>query len=129
MPRQPTGEPHGRPPYEPTDQDRAIVKNLVAAGTPESRICECLNMSQGIDQETMRKHFVRELTTARQEVTVMAMRGVVARIAAGDLEACRLWLRCRAGWKETQATEVSGPDGAPISGVIHLTISTDDTKL
>lgn len=119
MARQPTGGPHGRPPYKPTDQDRAIVKNLVAAGTPEERICQCLDMSQGIDQETMRKHFARELKTAREEVTAMAMRGVATGIAAGNLDACYKWLRCRAGWKESSQVEHTGKDG----GIIEMNVN------
>ena len=111
--RKPTGNPNGRPPYQPTDADRATVKNMVAAGIPCREICECLGQD-GIDEETMRKHFRREIHISRNSVSAFAMSVVVNALKAGDMDAAKFWLRCRAGWKETERHEITGADGGPV---------------
>lgn len=118
--RKATGNPNGRPPYSPTEADRATVKHLAAAGTPHEQICICLGID-GIDLVTMYKHFRRELDTSKGQVTAFAMSAVIKGIQAGELDAARLWLRCRAGWKETNDLQVSGPDGGKIPVVISQT--------
>jgi hypothetical protein len=89
----------GRRPYEPTPADRATVKALVAAGVTEARICPCIG-SYGIAEKTLRKHFKRELKTARSEVTALAMSKLLAGIQVGEAWAIKLWMMAREGWTE-----------------------------
>lgn len=47
----------GRPEYKPTDDQRAMVREMVAAGTTKTEIAAKL----GISRVTLRKHFTEEL--------------------------------------------------------------------
>lgn len=89
----------GRKAYEPTPADRATVKALVAAGVTEARIAPCIG-GYGVSEKTLRKHFKKELKTARSEVTALAMSKLLAGIQAGEAWAIKLWMMAREGWTE-----------------------------
>ena len=120
----------GRPKFKPTDEQRLLVKNLVAAGTAQDRICLCiLNGKKPIDANTLRKHFRDELDTSIQWVTGMAMSRVVNGIVNHKQWAIQLWLRTRAGWSETAAHRVvdeSGKDRPLTLGDIDAIIAAAD---
>jgi hypothetical protein len=63
MPRKPTGKPNGKPPFEPTDDERKTVELMCAVGIPHEGIAVVIR--DGIDDKTLRKHFRRELDTAK----------------------------------------------------------------
>lgn len=93
----------GKPQYVPTEADRAVVKNMAAAGIVHEQIAECMDGGKGIDPKTLRLYFHRELATSRNSVTALAMSQVVKAMNAGEAWACCFWLKCRGGWRETQA--------------------------
>lgn len=92
----------GRKTYRPTDSDRAIVKNMAAAGLREDQIAECIG-TKGVSEPTLRKYFKRELLTSRNSVTALATSQLVKAIGAGEAYAICFWLKTRAGFRETQA--------------------------
>ena len=92
----------GRPTYEPTQADRATVKNLAAVGVPHAEIAKCIG-SYGISEPTLRKHFRRELDVSLNEVRALAMSGLVMGLKKGDGWAVCFTLKARAGWQETTA--------------------------
>lgn len=102
--------PAGRPKYEPKAQDRATVKALAAGGVIQDRISQVL----GIDDKTLRKHFPQELVVGKTEITALAVSKIVTAIQGGEAWAICFWLKCREGWRETQAHEISGPNGAAV---------------
>lgn len=53
----------GRPEYKPTDEQRALVVDLVAKGTPKATIAAQLKLAP----KTLRKHFAAELQAPRVE--------------------------------------------------------------
>jgi hypothetical protein len=103
----------GRKKFRPTEADMALVKNMAAAGIPEDQIADCIGI-RGIDKNTLRKYFKRELQTSRNSVTALAMSQVVKAMSNGEAWACCFWLKCRAGWKETDRHEITGAEGRPI---------------
>jgi hypothetical protein len=105
--------PRGRPQFKPTKADRATVSNLAALGATHEEIARCVG-TEGIDDDTLRKHFKAELETSLGKVKAMAMTSVVAAIGRGEAWATCFFLKCRAGWRETQTHEHSGPGGTTI---------------
>lgn len=102
----------GRPEFAPTDEQRNLVKNLAAAGVCQNDIADMI--ADGIDPKTLRKHFVRELTTSKNFITALATSKVVAAINNNEAWGICFWLKTRAGWKETNVTEHTGKNGGPI---------------
>ena|ERR1017187_422014 len=108
MPQHDHDGPHpGRPPYQPTEADRNTVKSMAACGMTHEAIARCLG-TDGIHPDTMRVHFRRELDTSMDMANARVGSVVFARALEGDGWACCFWLKCRAGWKETQVTEMAG---------------------
>lgn len=96
--------------YEPTDDERETVKLMVAAGIPVKRIAKV----KGMSDNTLRKHFAREIETGHDEVTTRIADSLVRKAESGDTTAMIFYLKTQGGWKEAQKVEHSGPDGAPI---------------
>lgn len=100
----------GRPPYEPTVQDRRTVMHLAAAGVTHDNIADCVG-ENGIAVGTLQKHFARELKVSRNIVTGLAMSKMIAGMKNGQAWAICFWLKCRGGFKETQAHQFVDQDG------------------
>jgi hypothetical protein len=56
----------------------------------------------------LRKHFRAELDLARDQITGLAMGKLALAIQAREAWAICFWLKCRAGWQERQALQVTG---------------------
>lgn len=106
MPRSPNAH---RPKYDPTQADRETVKTMAAVGVPEHQIAKCLG-EKGIDPKTLRKHFRRELDTTLT-MAIAKVGGGLYQAAVGNplngvepnITAAIFFLRCRAGWFQTDA--------------------------
>jgi DNA-binding CsgD family transcriptional regulator len=61
------GEPkrRGRPPHQPSDDSRALVREMVAAG----RTVDDIALAVGISEPTLRAHYPQELATPRPQIT------------------------------------------------------------
>jgi hypothetical protein len=108
-----TGKPlrptRGRPPHEPTDATRLLVRELKAAGCTNAYIARRV----GIGEDTLARHYGAEIEDAMQAAVSEMARSLYARGLAGDNACAIFWLKCRAGWREkgddheaTQATPV-----------------------
>jgi hypothetical protein len=100
----------GQPPYEPTPADRATVKNLVVAGYSRAQIAECIG-THGISENTLRKHFARELTLSKAEVDAFATSQLLALMRDKSLGAICFYMKCRLGWQETSAHRFVNEEG------------------
>jgi hypothetical protein len=98
----------GRPPYEPTDKDRATVKTMAAFGVPEYDIAKVL----GISDRTLRKYFWRELEVGHIEANSQVAASLF-KVATGAgpqaVQAQMFWLRCRAGWRDKDPPAAEPP--------------------
>jgi hypothetical protein len=92
----------GKPPYEPTAADRATVRNLIVCGYTQEQIAKCLGTA-GISRNTLRKHFRRELDSAKAEVDAFATSALVNGIRNGNTALLIFYLKSRGGWQETTA--------------------------
>lgn len=102
----------GRPPYQPTAEDRDIVVAMAFAGFQQDRIARAM----GISKNTLRKHFEFELETGADRMLADVVRSLASKARAGDTTAC-IWItKTRLGWREQpKQVEVSGPDGDAIT--------------
>lgn len=108
-----------RPSFQPTDEQRKVVWMMAAAGIPEEDIARAIG-PKGISPVTLRKHFRKELDNATTEANAkMASRLFAIANQNDDLRAAStsaiFWLKTRARWKETHATELTGAEGGPIA--------------
>lgn len=89
----------GRPPYVPTEKDRANVRAMAGFGVPEVDIAKVIS----VDPKTLRKHFRFELEVGHVEANAKVTASLYRR-ATGDgreaVIAAIFWLKCRAGWRE-----------------------------
>ena len=103
----------GRPAHKPDPASRRQVEALAGYGIPEAEIGEVL----GIDPKTLRKHYRPELWQGHTKANAKVAENLYRRATSENREAVTaaiFWLKTRAGWRESIAHEVSGPDGGPI---------------
>jgi len=79
----------GQPAYEPTNEERLLVEQMTAVGIPQESVAMVLR--DGIDLKTLRKHFRRELDTAKIKANAKVGGTLFNKIMNGDttaLQAC-----------------------------------------
>jgi hypothetical protein len=123
----------GRPPYKPTEAERAVVQALSAYGTnmeamrvevwlARRKAFEIAGLPVSDDKplsdRTVRKHFKVEMTTGLDRMNARVWEAVGKR--AVDIKhpqgqmAAMYWLNTRGGQKPVARIEHTGKDGAPI---------------
>lgn len=107
MPRKATGNPNGRPNYEPTEDDRKTVSLMCAVGIPHEGIALCIG-DDGIDDKTLRKHFPKELATSKIKANVKIGGSIFNAAISGNMTAATLWAKTQMGWKERSELEING---------------------
>lgn len=94
----------GRPPHMPTEQSRKYVKSMLGAGLKQDAVCAVLDISEN----TLRKHYPRELESAEYEVHAMVGQSLVFNAIGGpkaewekaNMSAAIFYAKTRMGWKE-----------------------------
>ena len=89
----------GRPPYEPTERDRAQVKALAAMGATMFEISLVMQLSE----PTIRKHFHLEITTGSIEANAKVAQSLFRQATHAEkpnVTAGIFWLKSRAGWND-----------------------------
>jgi hypothetical protein len=122
----------GRPQHKVTDENKKIVKALVAYGIPHIDVARKI----GCNQDTLRKHYREELDDAMTEANgavgqylfgLATGKAMDKGATHGDCSrAAIFWAKTRMGWKDTTAVELSGPEGKPIE---VMTIAAHEAKL
>lgn len=109
-------EDFGRPPHEPTQDKRELVKLHATIGTRQDVIADIL----GIDDKTLRKHYREELDQSAAQANAVIGGALFNKAKAGDTAAQIFWMKTRAGWKETNVVEHNG---------IRINITPEDAGL
>ena len=104
----------------PTDESRKLVRSLSAVGIRYVDIAQKLEISD----DTLVKHYKKELEDGRIDANASIGQTLFQQAKDGNTSAAIFWLKTRAGWKETQAHEISGADGAPM--VMKVITGIDD---
>jgi hypothetical protein len=84
-----------RPSFRPTKEQRELVKQLAAVGTPHELIAKRLGIRS---PKTVRKHFRDEIDFGSLEANASVAASTYKNALAGNVEAQKFWLTCRAGW-------------------------------
>jgi hypothetical protein len=105
------GAKMGRPPFVPSDPQRAYVAASAGVGVPHAVICQHLPGAKAgdevaIDRETLEKHFAEELRNGMQLALSRVAARVFHRALFGDEKnyathrAAEMILVTRGGWKK-----------------------------
>ena len=90
----------GRPPFEPTPEQRRMVEAMASCGIREDDIALVLQIARN----TLRLHFTRELAVsapkANAKVAATLFEIATNKNHAKCVDAAKFWLARRAGWKE-----------------------------
>ena len=96
-----------RNPHEPTPESRQLVQLHATIGTPQEDVARIV----GIDAKTLRKHYRDELDLAHAKANATIGGALFNKAKSGDTAAMIFWMKTRAGWRETNRTELTGADG------------------
>ena len=111
----------GRPPFEPTDEDRKRVETLVGLGLRQEEICLLVtNPTTGepIGEKTLRRRFEHELKVGAPKANALVAESLFRRATKGEgpgaVTAAIWWSKIRMGWKERTIVEVETKSGVLI---------------
>jgi len=83
----------------PTDKDRAQVEALSGYGLPFAQIAAII--CDGIDEDTLTKHFKTELVSGKAKANSMVGKTLYQKATGGDTAAMIWWSKTQMGWKES----------------------------
>ena len=90
------------------------MEAMAAYGIPEAEVARTIG-EHGIDPNTLRKYFRHELDIGATKANSTVAQTLYKMATSGNYPAATMfWLKCRAGWKETNVLQHSGPNGGPI---------------
>ena len=100
--------------HQPTDASRKQVEALASFGVPRNEIA----MVVGICGTTLAKHYGETLETAATKANSLIAQSLFNRAVKGEgsaaTSAAIFWLKARAGWREKDVHEITGPKGGPV---------------
>lgn len=81
----------------------------------------------GIDTDTLRKHFAQELISGKAKANAQVGKTLFQKVMSGDTTAMIWWTKTQMRWKDAQRVELTGNGGGPIP-LVNLTAEdlTDD---
>lgn len=106
--------------HKTTDESRKLVRTLSSVGITYEDIASKLNISA----DTLSKHYKQDLLDGRVDANALIGQSLYQSARDGNTSAQIFWLKTRAGWKETNALELSGVDG----GAIQVITGIDDNE-
>jgi hypothetical protein len=135
--KEPSKRTVGRPPFVPTDEDRAVVKLLIACGMTQDRVCLRVRGNDGkpICEATLKRHFAHELMVGKVDVETIVLTQFMAAIHRGERWAIckymdqRMWRPEDGGWRARpykvalggpQPTASSGSDLPPLQLIVQF---------
>ena len=99
----------GKPPFKPSDEQRAMVSAMVSYGIPHLEIASVI----GISPNTLAKHFRNEIDTASARATTEVANALFDQaVNKGNTSAQIFWLKTRGRWRETNHHDLTSSDGS-----------------
>ncbi len=86
----------GRPKFQPTEELRTEVEQMVGFRFPQAAIARALNISV----PTLCKHFRNELDCGRKKADFAVAGAIWAKAVSGHMPAAMFWARVHMGWQE-----------------------------
>jgi hypothetical protein len=82
----------GRPSFQPTEEQRKLVKSLAVLGIQQEQICQAMGIRS---EKTLRKHFRAELEEGSLHATVKVARTALEMATSGEYPAMTFfWEKC-----------------------------------
>lgn len=94
----------------PTEQERKQVEAMSGYGLPIEQIAVLVR--DGIDYDTLRKHFAQELISGKAKANAQVGKTLFQKVMAGDTTAMIWWTKTQMRWAETHRLEHTSPDGS-----------------
>lgn len=94
-----TKKKNGRPPFQPTENDRKRVELLAGVGNSHEIIAKIV----GISKPTLELHFAHELSIGAAQANSQVAANLFRQATKDDpkaVPAAMFWLKARAGWSE-----------------------------
>lgn len=88
----------------------AEAKAYAAVGVPHHDIAELM----GLSIKTLLKHYAKEMRKGKAMANATVGKRLFAQAVAGHGWAVCFWMKCQAGWRETQVHALTDPDGRPL---------------
>ena len=95
-----------KPEHMPTEESRQKVIDLSCNGFSQAHIGDYFD----IDEKTVRKHYRRELDTAKRDKTIALGNKLYLRALDGNAGAQEFWLKCQGRWSYAKSPEDSEKD-------------------
>lgn len=98
--------------FKPTQTQREQVELMAGRGLPKYLICSLIG--DGIDNDTMKKYFAKELVTGKAKMAMRLSERLIEKALDGDTNALIWYSKAQLGWKDCSKLELTGNDGGPI---------------
>lgn len=89
----------GRKRFEPTEQERKQVEAMAGFGVPHESIAVLIR--EGIDADTLKKHFKSELARGKAKAFSKVGQTLFQKAIDGDTTSLIFWAKTQMGFKET----------------------------
>jgi hypothetical protein len=103
-------EGSGRPEFQPTDEERQMVERLSGVGLPYHNICALIR--NGIDDETLTKHFRKEIDRGKAKANAKVGGALYTKAMGGDTASMIFWAKTQMRWKEVHHIDNTSSDGS-----------------
>lgn len=127
----------GMPRFVPTEEDRALIKLLIANGCPQHKVCQYISNRRGshISESTLKRAFAHELAVAKVELETVVLTQFMAAIMRGERWAIckymdqRMWRPEDGGWRArryeaalggAQSADSGGSDLPPFQLIVQF---------
>jgi hypothetical protein len=93
----------GQPAFEPTDEQRNLVKLLAGFGIPQERICLVVNSprtGRPITKETLERAFAHGLEVGSIEMDSVCASMLATKVRQGNMTAIIWYMKNRMGWRD-----------------------------
>lgn len=94
----------GKPPFVPTDEERAYVEKLSGIGLVQEQIAALIR--DGIHSDTLRDHFGKELLAGKAKANAKIGGTLYQKAVNGDTGSLIWWTKTQMRWAETQKHEI-----------------------
>ena len=103
----------GRPAYRPDERTRRQVETMCGFGIPVAEVAKVV----GVAENTLRKYYPDEISVGAIKADAKVAEALFKKAIGdgqGSVAAAIFWMKTRRGWRETNVTEVVGPNGGPL---------------
>ena len=110
VPRKP---PRRQPPFNATNEERAVVEEMVGLRCTQAEICHCIGRMRGqgpIAKLTFQKHFKRELQNGRAHLKQTLGRAWFEAVKAGQAWAIQSGMRNIYAWRDHGPAPIESGD-------------------